>query len=77
VPPVIIGSAKLETFWIVMPFGLCVVIFLWAASVYFQGAVPPEDSLEIYVVGMQCMWKIQHTGGSAKLIRCMCRWENQ
>jgi len=66
-PPQTVGSVKLETFWIAVPAGISAVIFFWATSVYFQLVRAPEDSLEIYVVGKQWMWKVQHTGGQREI----------
>jgi cytochrome c oxidase subunit II len=54
---------KLEMTWIVIPLLISFGIFGWAAKVYFDLKTPPEDALEIYVVGKQWMWKIQHPNG--------------
>jgi cytochrome c oxidase subunit II len=54
---------KLEMTWIIIPLLISFVIFGWSAKVYFDLKTPPEDGLEIYVVGKQWMWKIQHPNG--------------
>lgn len=54
---------KLELTWIIIPLLISFAIFGWAAKVYFDLKTPPHDALEIYVVGKQWMWKIQHPNG--------------
>ena len=43
------------------------VIFVWGASVYFAMASPPAETLNIYVVGKQWMWKFQHLDGQREI----------
>jgi cytochrome c oxidase subunit 2 len=57
------GSVPLEIFWTVVPLGISVVIFVWAAVVYFDLMKPPRDTMEIYVTAKQWMWKMQHPNG--------------
>jgi cytochrome c oxidase subunit II len=59
------GSMWLEATWTVIP--LLLVIFGWAASLFFQMARPPLDSIDVYVVGKQWMWKFQHPDGRAEV----------
>lgn len=54
---------KLEMTWIIIPLLIGFGIFGWAAKVYFDLRTPPDEALEIYVVGKQWMWKIQHPNG--------------
>jgi len=61
------GSMMLEAAWIVVPFLITMVIFVWGASVYFAMASPPEETLNIYVVGKQWMWKFQHLDGQREI----------
>ena len=61
------GSNALELTWTLIPTGIAMVIFVWAAAIYFSQSRPPRDALEIYVVGKQWMWKIQHTGGQREI----------
>src|SRR4051794_12562622 len=63
VPKPIEGSWFLETLWTVIPTLIGLTIFAWGAKVYFDHAVPPRDALEIFVVGKQWMWKLQHPEG--------------
>ncbi len=46
---------------------LIVPIFVWSASVYFNMFRPPDGALEIYVVGQQWMWKLQHPTGQREI----------
>jgi cytochrome c oxidase subunit 2 len=66
-PGATVGSLKLEVAWIVVPFLLTMVMFVWGSSTYFRMATPPDDALEIYVVGRQWMWKVQHPGGQSEV----------
>src|SRR6187402_2510200 len=54
------GGMALELTWTIVPFLITMVIFVWGASVYFAMASPPAETLNIYVVGKQWMWKFQH-----------------
>ena len=57
------GSIALELLWTVIPFILAMVMFFWGADLYFRIARPPADAMEIFVVGKQWMWKVQHPEG--------------
>ena len=61
------GSLILEIAWSVIPMGIFVVIFAWGAVLYFHDRTPPQDATDIYVVGKQWMWKIQHPGGQREI----------
>lgn len=67
IPRPIAGSIKLETLWSVIPFIISMSIFVWGTSVYFAQYRIPKDTLEIYVVAKQWMWKIQHTTGQREI----------
>jgi cytochrome c oxidase subunit 2 len=43
------------------------VMFVWGAVLYFEMHQPPVDAEEIYVVGKQWMWKIQHPNGKQEI----------
>jgi cytochrome c oxidase subunit 2 len=66
-PHVVHGGMALEIVWSVIPFGLTMVMFTWGASVYFRESRPPDDALNIYVVGKQWMWKVQHMEGRREI----------
>src|SRR5688572_29103771 len=63
----ITGSIPLELAWSVIPFIISVVIFLWAADVYFDLYRPPDQTLEIYSTGKRWMWKFQHIDGQNEI----------
>ena len=67
IPRPIAGSHKLETVWTVIPFVIAMTMFAWGASVYFEQYKPPENAIEVYVVGKQWMWKLQHATGQREI----------
>jgi cytochrome c oxidase subunit II len=64
---VIVGGLVLEITWTVVPLLITMVIFVWGASVYFAMAHPPDETLNVYVVGKQWMWKFQHLDGQREI----------
>lgn len=67
IPRPVAGSHKLETVWSVIPFIIAMSFFAWGAQVYFENTRPPRNANEIYVVGKQWMWKIQHSTGQREI----------
>jgi len=61
------GSLLLEIGWSGIPLLITMVIFVWGASVFFAMARPPDEALNIYVVGKQWMWKFQHLDGQREI----------
>src|SRR6478752_4361532 len=61
------GGMVLEITWTVIPFLISMVIFVWGASVFFAISRPPDETLNIYVVGKQWMWKFQHLDGQREI----------
>jgi len=61
------GSMVLETVWSIIPFIISMTIFLGGAAVYFNQFTPPDDAMEIYIVGKQWMWKAQHQTGHREI----------
>ena len=61
------GSTLLEITWTVIPLGISMVIFAWGAALYFHIERPPANSLEVYGVGKQWMWKFEHPGGQREI----------
>src|ERR1700732_2437657 len=57
------GDMRLETAWIVVPLVLSMAMFAWGAVVYVDYRRSPGDTLDIYVVGKQWMWKAQQPTG--------------
>jgi cytochrome c oxidase subunit II len=61
------GGLVLELAWTFVPFLITLVIFFWGAKVYFVMASPPQETLNIYIVGKQWMWKVQHRTGQREI----------
>ncbi len=66
-PTQIHGSTALELLWTGIPLGIVMVIFVWSAVIFFMQTRPPKDSMEVYLVGKQWMWKFQHTEGQREI----------
>jgi len=61
------GSIPLELAWSIIPFIISIVIFGWAADVFFDLQRPPDQALEIYATGKRWMWKFQHIDGQNEI----------
>ncbi|MFO0966199.1 MAG: cytochrome c oxidase subunit II [Gemmataceae bacterium] len=63
IPAPVESAMTLEVIWTVIPLLIVLFVFVWSSRVYFRVATPPDNALEVYVVGQQWMWHLQHTGG--------------
>ena len=61
------GNLALELSWTIIPLFLALFVFLLGADVFFRIQRAPADPLEIYAVGKQWMWKIQHESGKREI----------
>jgi cytochrome c oxidase subunit 2 len=61
------GSLAAELTWTFIPLVLALIFFFWGADLAFRLARPPVDAMEIYVVGKQWMWKVQHPDGTREI----------
>lgn len=61
------GSLKLEIAWSVIPLLISLTFFFWGANVFFAINRPPNDAIEVSVVGKQWMWKFQHADGQREI----------
>jgi cytochrome c oxidase subunit 2 len=61
------GSTILEATWTIIPLALFLVVFVWGGLLYFRIYDPPPNAMNIYVVGKQWMWKIEHPGGQHEI----------
>ena len=61
------GSTLLEATWTIIPLALFLIVFVWGALLYFRIYTPPTNSMNIYVVGKQWMWKAEHPGGQHEI----------
>jgi len=67
IPRPVAGSHKLETLWTIIPFVIAMTMFGWGARLYFEQYKPPANAIEVYVVGKQWMWKLQHATGQREI----------
>ena len=56
-------NLPLELTWSIIPMCLGLGVFGWSTILYMKMRKPPTDALDIYVVGKQWMWQIQHPNG--------------
>ncbi|HVK06747.1 MAG TPA: cytochrome c oxidase subunit II [Armatimonadaceae bacterium] len=56
-------NTLLELSWTIPPIFLGLGVFFWSAKIYTQAYAVPENAKEIFVVGKQWMWHIQHSNG--------------
>ncbi len=61
------GNTKIELGWIGGLLVLSLGAYSWGTVVFYRINRPPENSLDVYVVGKQWMWKIQHQEGPAEI----------
>jgi cytochrome c oxidase subunit II len=61
------GDMRLEVMWIVVPAILSLAMFGWGAVVYVDFRHAPQDTLDVYVIGKQWMWKIQQPNGRREI----------
>jgi cytochrome c oxidase subunit 2 len=58
----------LEAIWIIIPLAIAMTAFVWGAKLYAMVMLsPPANSLEVYAIGKQWMWKFQHPGGQREI----------
>jgi cytochrome c oxidase subunit II len=61
------GNLPLELLWSVIPTMISMVMFGWGASSFYEMRTPPAETLNVYAVGKQWMWKFQHTEGQREI----------
>jgi cytochrome c oxidase subunit II len=61
------GSLALELLWTIIPFIIAMGMFGWGAKVFFDLTRTPAGAMEIFVVGKQWMWKVQHMSGQREI----------
>jgi cytochrome c oxidase subunit II len=62
-PLQISGHLKAEATWTFVPLIIFLGMFGWGAKTYFYVEQPPAETLNIWVVGKQWMWKIEQPNG--------------
>ncbi len=66
-PKPVHGSTALELAWSIIPLFMAIGVFTLGAEIYFRMYRPPADAIDIFVVGKQWMWKIQHPEGMREI----------
>jgi cytochrome c oxidase subunit 2 len=61
------ASLSLEALWTVVPLGLTAVMFTWGSGLYMHNQQDPPDAMNIYVVGKQWMWTVEHLEGRREI----------
>lgn len=56
-----------EIGWTIATLVLFLIGFVWGAAVYIWLYQSPPGDLEVYVVGRQWMWKMEHPGGQREI----------
>ncbi len=54
---------RLELSWTIIPLIMALVMFYFGASLYVQMKEPPKNCEDIFVIGKQWMWHIEHRNG--------------
>ena len=60
-------NMTIEMSWMVTPFLISLVFFVWAGDIYLQQHNPPPNAIVITALGRQWMWKFQHPGGQSEI----------
>jgi cytochrome c oxidase subunit 2 len=61
------SPTRIEITWTVLPLVIFLGLFFWAAEVFFGMSRPPANATQIFIVGKQWMWKIQHPDGRREI----------
>ena len=57
----------LELGWMIIPFVLTLIFFVWGARMFVGHKHPPGNATVIQAIGRQWMWKFEHPGGQAEI----------
>jgi cytochrome c oxidase subunit II len=61
------GNLPLELMWSIIPTMISMVMFGWGAQAFFTMRTPPAETMNVYAVGKQWMWKFQHVEGQREI----------
>jgi cytochrome c oxidase subunit 2 len=64
----ILGSDKIELIWTVIPLVFFLSFFVMGIPLYLYVTKVPADAPEVFVVGKQWMWKLQHANTGVREI---------
>ena len=57
-------NTMLELTWTILPLFLALGIFAWSAINFVHARTMPKDGIDIFVIGKQWMWQLQHMDGT-------------
>ncbi|MCA9156735.1 MAG: cytochrome c oxidase subunit II [Planctomycetales bacterium] len=57
----------IELTWSIGPLIILMFMFAWGAAVFLRAHQPPNDSIDVYVVAKQWMWKVGHQNGRREI----------
>jgi cytochrome c oxidase subunit II len=60
-------SWRWEVSWTTATLLMFLALFVWGGNLYARLYNPPPNALDIYVIGKQWMWKVQHPEGQAEI----------
>jgi cytochrome c oxidase subunit 2 len=60
-------SWRFESAWTAATLVVFLALFVWGANLYLRLFATPRDALQIYVIGKQWMWKVEHIGGQREI----------
>jgi cytochrome c oxidase subunit 2 len=61
------GNLPMELLWSVIPTVIMMLMFGWGASVFYHLRRVPDETMHLYAVGKQWMWKFQHLDGQREI----------
>ena len=61
------GNTLLEIGWTAIPLVLAIGMFAWGAVIYVNFRTAPKDTIDIYVIGKQWMWRLQQPNGKREI----------
>ena len=61
------GNTALEIGWTLIPLILALGMFAWGAVIYVNYRTAPKDTLDVFVIGKQWMWKLQQPNGRKEI----------
>jgi len=56
-------NTLLELGWTLPPLFLALGVFFWSAHIFTKAYAVPDNAKEIFVIGKQWMWHLQHSNG--------------
>ncbi len=57
------SQSSIEITWTLVPLVLLIILFFWSGRIYLKMYTPPKNSMEIFVLGKQWMWKFLQPNG--------------